>query len=87
MAQEQVLDTRHMSMPEPLLAVLAALDVLPAGVTLRLITERDPLLLYPLLDVRGFRWTRLGGDAGGWQVLIRHTGDRAAGDAGTPGQP
>jgi uncharacterized protein (DUF2249 family) len=87
MAQEQVLDTRHMSMPEPLLAALAALDALPAGMVLRLITERDPLLLYPLLEARGLHWTRLGGGADGWQILIRHTGDHAAGDAGASGQP
>jgi hypothetical protein len=74
MAQEQVLDTRHMSMPEPLLVALAALDTLPAGVTLRLITVQEPLLLYPLIEARGFHCTRLGSGADGWQLLIRHAG-------------
>lgn len=79
MVQEQLLDTRHMRMPEPLLAALSALDALAPGMCLRLLTEREPLLLYPLLETRGFRYTRLGAGPDGWQVLIRRTREAGTG--------
>ena len=81
MAQEQLLDTRRMAMPEPLFAALAALDALAPGACLRLVTEREPLLLYPLLETRGFRYTRLGGGPDGWQLLIRHAREAGTGEA------
>jgi uncharacterized protein (DUF2249 family) len=78
MTQIQVLDARNMVMPEPLLATLAALDSLQSGACLRLLVERDPLLLYPLLEERGFRYSRLGSGASGWEVLIWRAGDSGA---------
>jgi tRNA 2-thiouridine synthesizing protein A len=80
-AQVAVIDTRHMEMPGPLLATLSALESLQPGVCLHLLTDRDPLLLYPLVETRGFRFRRLGNRGGTWEVLIWRKGDVVAEDA------
>jgi len=83
------LDTRDLAMPGPLLAVLAALETLRGGDSLRVLVARDPVLLYPLLRENGFDWSRRQCDAAGCTVLIWRTGDTEAersarGDAGHP---
>ena len=50
MGTERILDVRGLEQPEPLLRALAALDTLGNGEYLRLLSDRDPVLLYPLLD-------------------------------------
>jgi tRNA 2-thiouridine synthesizing protein A len=54
MGTERILDVRGLEQPEPLLRALAALDTLGNGEYLRLLSDRDPVLLYPLLDQQGF---------------------------------
>jgi tRNA 2-thiouridine synthesizing protein A len=88
LAQVEVIDARHMAMPGPLLATLAALDSLQPGVCLHLLTDRAPLLLYPLVEARGFRFRRLGNRGAAWEVLIWRDGDVVAkGAANARGTP
>jgi hypothetical protein len=54
MDTEHILDVRGLEQPEPLLRALAALDALGNGGYLRLLSHRDPVLLYPLLAQQGF---------------------------------
>ncbi len=51
-----VLDVRGLEPPEPMLQTLAALDDLPAGVTLVQINVRVPRFLLPMLEDRGFSY-------------------------------
>lgn len=48
------LDARGLEPPQPMMKILEAVAVLPAGATLAARTDRQPLLLYPLLEQRGF---------------------------------
>ena len=54
MTAERIVDVRGMEIPEPLLRALAALDDLARGQYLHLLSNRDPVLLYPLLEQQGF---------------------------------
>jgi uncharacterized protein (DUF2249 family) len=47
-------DARGLEPPEPMVRVLEALEHLPHGRSLRVLTDRPPLHLYPLLEQRGF---------------------------------
>ena len=58
MSAEQMLDVRGLEQPEPLLRALAVLEELAAGEYLRLLSHRDPVLLYPLLAQQGFAYER-----------------------------
>ena len=51
----QQLDVRNLEPPEPLLRILSELENLPAGVTLRAITDREPCHLFGEASQRGFR--------------------------------
>ena len=53
-----MLDVRGMEQPEPLLRALAALGDLVAGEYLRLLSHRDPVLLYPMLTQQGFAYEK-----------------------------
>jgi hypothetical protein len=48
------LDVSQLEPPEPLQQALAAIDTLAPGVCLRLLHRREPLLLYPILEQRGY---------------------------------
>ena len=50
----RVLDVRGLEPPEPMVKILEALEGLAHGETLEVLHERRPMLLYPLLDDRGF---------------------------------
>ncbi len=56
MSQERVLDVRGLEPPEPLERVLDAVATLQPGERVRMIHRREPCLLYPLLEKRGFRY-------------------------------
>ncbi|MCO6411352.1 MAG: DUF2249 domain-containing protein [Thiogranum sp.] len=49
------LDVRSLAAPEPLERILAELDILPRDARLEVTHWREPLLLYPLLDERGWQ--------------------------------
>jgi len=50
----QEIEVRHLEMPQPMLAILAALDELPTGVALYVYHKRIPVFLLPELLQRGF---------------------------------
>lgn len=50
----RVLDVSQLEPPEPLQQALAAIDTLATGVCLCLLHRREPLLLFPMLEQRGF---------------------------------
>lgn len=51
-ATSALLDVRGLEPPEPMLNILAALEVLPAGRELRALTDRKPVHLLEELDTR-----------------------------------
>ncbi|MEZ4494503.1 MAG: DUF2249 domain-containing protein [Dehalococcoidia bacterium] len=50
------LDVRGLEPPEPFRLAVEALQKLPAGGQLLLLTDREPMLLFPELVRRGFAW-------------------------------
>ena len=48
------LDVSQLEPPEPLQQALAAVDTLATGVCLCLLHRREPLLLFPVLEQRGY---------------------------------
>jgi len=70
-------DLRGLEQPEPLLRALAALGELANGEYLHLLSNRDPVLLYPMLAQQGFVCNSRN-CAGVVHVLIWHAGDSTA---------
>jgi uncharacterized protein (DUF2249 family) len=64
-------DVRGMEAPEPLAAVLAALDDAAAGEAVIVHHDRDPMLLFPELAERGWRADYVDGEPG--EVRLRLT--------------
>jgi uncharacterized protein (DUF2249 family) len=52
-----IVDNRGLQPPEPMVRILAALASLPEGGEVVALMDREPLLLYPELERRGFTWT------------------------------
>jgi len=52
--RERILDVRTLEPPEPLEQALQAAAALQPGERLRMIHRREPCLLFPLLEQRGF---------------------------------
>ena len=50
------IDVRGLQPPQPLIGILSVLDGPDAPDTLIVIHDRDPLLLYPELEDRGWAW-------------------------------
>lgn len=50
------LDARGLEPPRPMMKILEAVAVLPENATLAAHTDRQPLLLYPQLEQRGFTY-------------------------------
>jgi hypothetical protein len=48
------LDARGLEPPQPMMKILEAVAALPPDATLVAHTDRQPMLLYPLLEQRGF---------------------------------
>lgn len=78
MGSEHLLDARDMELPEPLLYALSELESLLPGDFLRMLSQRDPLLLYPLLEAQGFAYARGRRADGGYEILVWRSGDAAA---------
>ncbi len=78
MGKEHLLDVRNMELPEPLLRVLAELETLSSGDYLHILSHRDPLLLYPMLDSQGFSYNMQRDAAGIYEILVWQSGDVAA---------
>jgi len=78
MGAEHFLDVRDMELPGPLMCALAELETLQAGDYLRMLSRRDPLLLYPMLESQDFNYSRrkLSGEV--YEILIWRAGDSSA---------
>ena len=50
------LDNRGLPPPEPMVRILEAVQPLESGDELHVLMDREPLLLYPELERRGFAW-------------------------------
>jgi len=57
MATEIELDMRGRESPEPLLQALCRIDEAAPGDVIRLLTDREPLMLYPHLLQMNIPWT------------------------------
>jgi hypothetical protein len=79
--REHLLDVSDLPPPEPLEQCLAALEVLPPGVYLRVLHRREPYLLYPILDEGGFAYVTVTGERAPLEIFIWRRGDAAAEDA------
>jgi len=64
------LDVRGLPPCEPMERILARLDAMPDGCRLEAVLDRDPALLYPILDARGWRWRRIALTADRCELLI-----------------
>ena len=65
-----VLDLRGLEPPQPLQRALEALAQLPVGGSLTIHTDRRPMLLYPKLEERGFRYESAEAPEGGFRTRI-----------------
>lgn len=52
----QRIDNRGLQPPEPMVRILSRLQELPDGDELEALMDREPRLLYPELERRGFAW-------------------------------
>lgn len=78
MGHEHLLDVRNLDPPKPLQLALDVLEKLPAGDYLRLLAQRDPVFLYPLLIMHDFVHETRSLNQAGYEILIWHKGDRDA---------
>ena len=65
------LDLRGLEPPEPLVRVLASLDTLPAGASLRLKIDCQQLPLYRILDRDGYVYEERPGKESLLEITIR----------------
>ncbi len=65
------LDNRGLEAPDPLIRTLDSLDSLGHGDLLVVLMDREPLLLYPILERRGFDWTAEEQDGGQYRIAIQ----------------
>lgn len=80
-ARERLLDVSDLEPPEPLQRVLETLDDLGDGEFLHMLHRRDPLLLYPELELRGYRYLTTFERDHECEVFIWRDGDAAAEEA------
>ena len=66
------LDNRGLDAPEPLLRILDALSEMVEGDRLIALIDREPMLLYPLLEQRGYLWTIVEEPEGWYRIEIGH---------------
>lgn len=80
-ARERLLDVSELEPPEPLQRVLAATARLGEGEFLHVLHRREPLLLYPELDRRGFCYLATFEGDYACEVFIWRDGDEPAAEA------
>ena len=72
----EVLDVRGLEPPEPMQRTLEILETLPVGGTLMQINSRVPQFLLPLLEERGFEYTKMSEAGGVVTGLIRRNQEK-----------
>ena len=65
------LDARGLEPPQPMMKILEAIAALSADATLAAHTDRQPLLLYPMLEQRGFTYETIKQSDGSHLTHIR----------------
>ncbi len=80
-ARARVLDVSDLEAPAPLERVLSELEDLAPGEYIRMLHRREPLLLYPILEQRGFAYRAGPGRATAFEILIWRRDDAAAAGA------
>jgi len=72
--EQRTIDNRGLQPPEPMVRILSELGALDEGQELVALMDREPLLLYPELERRGFAWSFEQADDG-YRLTIRMAGD------------
>ena len=72
MSQIEV-DNRGLEPPQPMVRILSALQGLDADGEVVALMDREPMLLYPELERRGFAWD-FGPEGDHYRLTIRHAG-------------
>lgn len=72
--EPRVIDNRGLQPPEPMVRILSSLGELEEGQELVALMDREPLLLYPELERRGYAW-QFDADDDGFRLTVRHGGD------------
>ena len=85
MSGEHLLDVTELEPPEPLERALQAVAALRAGCFVKMLHRREPLLLYPMLEERGFAWIARPGRDVPFEILIWRAGDADAEAAASAG--
>lgn len=70
--QEIILDVRGLEAPEPLERVLDALSTLPRHQRLRMLIDREPRPLYPMLENNGFLYEANNSADFRYEIVIWH---------------
>jgi len=81
MSQRHCLDVSHLACPEPLETILEHLHRLKPGEFLHVTIGRNPALLYPVLEKRGFYHLTCEEKNAHCQMLIWQRDDRKAENA------
>lgn len=67
------IDNRGLQPPEPMVRILSGLEELNDGDELVALMDREPIMLYPQLERRGWAWDFSGSEGGadGFRLTIR----------------
>lgn len=65
------LDVSGLEPPEPMMKILATLPTLPVGASLVVHHHREPMMLYPHLEERGYEWTTTQLAEDSYKIVIR----------------
>ena len=72
------LDVSQLEAPEPMTAILEAIEKLPPGNFLYVYHRREPFPLYTLLQEMNMKWLTRGDDSGMFHIHIWPAGDSVA---------
>ncbi len=75
--EEVFLDVRGLDPPEPLERVLEALCNLQSGQRIRMTIQREPMLLYPILNRDGYAYETHSMETGDYEIMIWSLKDRS----------
>ncbi len=70
------IDVRGLEPPQPLVEIISLVESPDVGDTIVVLHDRDPLLLYPELEERGWDWKRLPSPEG--ELHLRLTRNKGA---------
>ncbi len=68
--EPRIIDNRGLQPPEPMVRILSSLGELEEGQELVALMDREPMLLYPELERRGYVWQFESADDG-YRLTVR----------------